>query len=146
MKENTFLFVDMFKLAYETIVANKPFATLKPYLDDLSVKSSKQRKPSWDFEIIQYIFNKSLFKVKQSATICVTDSGKIEYIYITTIVYKHITEAITYIDSDYRFTFLSENEKHIIYQTPVEKLYVSIMQNPYSNTEHAVRISFGELK
>jgi len=138
--------LDKFKFAYDIISKNKSSSSLQIDLERSSIKSKKKRKPEWDFELFQYTFSKSLFKVKQSASVCITDTGRIEYIYLTTIDYNQIAEVIRYIESDYRFTLFKQNEKHTLYFTPVEDLYVSIMQNPFSNTEHAVRISYGELK
>ncbi len=146
MKQSSFPFLKMFLTAYENIANDEPFASLRPYLEELSVKSSKKRQPGWDYEIIHYIFNKSLFQVKQAATVCVLDSGKIEYIYLTTFDYNHISEVLSGIDYDWRFDIIDENERNTLWSTPVERLYISIMKSPYGNNEHAVRISYGDLK
>lgn len=146
MKQSSFSFINTFLKIYDNISNDEPFVSVRPYLEELSVKSSKKRKPGWDYEIIHYIFNKSLFQVKQAATVCVLDSGKIEYIYLTTFEYDHISELLSGIDYDWRFDLIDENEKHKLFSTPVERLYISIMKSPYGNNEHAVRISYGELK
>ena len=132
---------------YEKVTQKNPFYELDKKLRNFASEVRVENYKNPDFTLYRYILEKSIFRgVRESIFVCLNDDGSLEYISFGTAHREKITITEQLIESSSQFRFCTENSKHTLYSTPVPRLYLSVMINPYGNNMYIIRLMYGDLK
>lgn len=132
---------------YEKVTQKNPFYELDKKLRNFALEVRVENYKNPDFTLYRYILEKSIFRgVRESIHVCLNDDGSLEYINFSTAHRDKITKTQLLIESSSLFKFHSDNPKHILYSTPISRLYLSVMLNPYGNAMYIIRLMYGDIK